>query len=81
MCWPGECGGGGPFAGRAVPASGHQVRCTAADVALALVALAALLRWRVPPWAVVVATALANGLGAAGLAAEFDMKIGPGAYL
>ena len=30
----------------------------AADVALALVALAALLRWRVPPWAVVVATAL-----------------------
>lgn len=31
---------------------------SAADVALALVALAALLRWRVPPWAVVVATAL-----------------------
>ena len=31
-----------------------------ADVALALVALAALLRWRVPPWAVVVATALAG---------------------
>lgn len=30
----------------------------AADVALALVALAALLRWQVPPWAVVVATAL-----------------------
>ena len=33
---------------------------SAADVALALVALAALLRWRVPPWAVVVATALAG---------------------
>ncbi len=31
---------------------------SAADVALALVALAALLRWQVPPWAVVVATAL-----------------------
>ena len=31
---------------------------SAADVALALAALAALLRWRVPPWAVVVATAL-----------------------
>ena len=31
---------------------------SAADVTLALVALAALLRWRVPPWAVVVATAL-----------------------
>ena len=31
---------------------------SAADVALALVALAALLRWRVPPWAVVVATVL-----------------------
>lgn len=33
---------------------------SAADVALALVALAALLRWQVPPWAVVVATALAG---------------------
>lgn len=31
---------------------------SAADVALALVALAALLRWQVPPWAVVVVTAL-----------------------
>ena len=31
---------------------------SAADVTLALVALAALLRWQVPPWAVVVATAL-----------------------
>ena len=39
---------------------------------LALVALAALLRWRVPPWAVVVATALTAG--AAGLAAEFDIN-------
>ena len=33
---------------------------SAADVTLALVALAALLRWQVPPWAVVVATALAG---------------------
>ena len=33
---------------------------SAADVALALVALAALLRWQVPPWGVVVATALAG---------------------
>ena len=33
---------------------------SAADVALALVALVALLRWRVPPWAVVGATALAG---------------------
>ena len=31
---------------------------SAADVALALAALAALLRWQVPPWSVVVATAL-----------------------
>ena len=35
-----------------------SARHNAADVALALVALAALRRWQVPPWAVVVATAL-----------------------
>ena len=31
-----------------------------ADVALAVLALAALLWWRMPPWAVVLATALAG---------------------
>jgi chromate transporter len=47
-------------AGGAVPAGGTSALHSAADVALALVALAALLFWRVPPWAVVVATALAG---------------------